>query len=92
MDSAIFEVKKHNVGKDGIEIATKIKHFSHVHDLKLIDEVQINQICDGCVRAILPPFYSYGKCSFFFHKSCVELPRKKNYTYFINTHSPSTQT
>jgi hypothetical protein len=69
VDSAAYEVKKHNVGKDGTKIATEIKHFSHEHDLKLSDEVQNNKICDGCVRAIHPPFYSCGKCSFFLHKS-----------------------
>uniref|UniRef100_A0A2N9GQG9 Phorbol-ester/DAG-type domain-containing protein n=1 Tax=Fagus sylvatica TaxID=28930 RepID=A0A2N9GQG9_FAGSY len=79
VDSAAYEVKKHNVGKDGTKIATEIKHFSHEHDLKLSDEVQNNKICDGCVRAIHPPFYSCGKCSFFLHKSCVELPRRKQH-------------
>uniref|UniRef100_A0A2N9HWB1 Phorbol-ester/DAG-type domain-containing protein n=1 Tax=Fagus sylvatica TaxID=28930 RepID=A0A2N9HWB1_FAGSY len=58
-DSSAYKVKKTNVGKDGTEIATEIEHFSHEHDLKLSDdEVQNNEICDGCVRAILPPFYS----------------------------------
>uniref|UniRef100_A0A2N9HMM1 Zinc finger PHD-type domain-containing protein n=1 Tax=Fagus sylvatica TaxID=28930 RepID=A0A2N9HMM1_FAGSY len=79
VDSAAFEVKKQNMGKDGVEIATEIKHFSHEHDLKLSDEVQNNKICDGCVRAIHPPFYSCGKCSFFLHKSCVELPKRKRH-------------
>jgi hypothetical protein len=58
VDSAAYKVKKHNVGKDRTKIATEIKHFSHEHDLKLSDEVQNNKICDGCVRAIHPPFYS----------------------------------
>uniref|UniRef100_A0A2N9GZ36 DC1 domain-containing protein n=1 Tax=Fagus sylvatica TaxID=28930 RepID=A0A2N9GZ36_FAGSY len=78
VDSAAYEVKKHNVGKDGTKIATEIKHFSHEHDLKLIDEGQNNKICNGCVRAIHPPFYSCGKCSLL-HKSCVELPRRKRH-------------
>ena len=37
--------------EDGTKIATKIKHFSHEHDLKLIDEVLNNQKCNGCIRA-----------------------------------------
>ena len=37
--------------EDGTKIATEIKHFSHEHDLKLIDEVLNNQKCDGCIRA-----------------------------------------
>uniref|UniRef100_A0A2N9FQ97 DC1 domain-containing protein n=1 Tax=Fagus sylvatica TaxID=28930 RepID=A0A2N9FQ97_FAGSY len=79
-DSSAYKVKKTNVGKDGTEIATEIEHFSHEHDLKLSDdEVQNNEICDGCVRAILPPFYRCVECSFFLHKSCAELPIKKRH-------------
>ena len=37
--------------EDGTKIAIEIKHFSHEHDLKLIDEVLNNQKCDGCIRA-----------------------------------------
>ncbi|XP_030958341.1 uncharacterized protein LOC115980204 [Quercus lobata] len=50
VDSATYEVKKFNVGKDGIQIAAELKHFSHDHDLKLTDEVMSNQKCDGCFR------------------------------------------
>ncbi|KAL4636754.1 hypothetical protein ACB092_03G031600 [Castanea dentata] len=76
--AAAYKVKKIKVGEDGTEIATEIEHFSHEHDLKLIDEeVHNNEKCDGCVRAISPPFYSCAKCSFFFHKSCANLPMKK---------------
>uniref|UniRef100_A0A2N9GYT9 DC1 domain-containing protein n=1 Tax=Fagus sylvatica TaxID=28930 RepID=A0A2N9GYT9_FAGSY len=79
-DSSAYKVKKAKVGKDGTEIATEIEHFSHEHDLKLSDdEVQNNEICDGCVRAILPPFYRCVECSFFLHKSCAELPFKKRH-------------
>ena len=66
-------------------MATKIEHFGHEHDLKLIDEVMNNEICDGCVRAILPPFYGCAKCSVFLHKFCVDY-QEKNDTRFINTH------
>ena len=78
-DLATYIVKKINVGEDGIEIAKEIKHFSHEHNLKLIDEVENNKQCDGCLRAILSPFYSCVKCNFFLHKSCIELPRKKRH-------------
>ena len=65
---------------DGIEIATEIQHFSHAHDLELSDdEVHYNKKCNGCVKAILPPFYTHVKCSFFFHKSCANLPKKKRH-------------
>uniref|UniRef100_A0A7N2L4J2 DC1 domain-containing protein n=1 Tax=Quercus lobata TaxID=97700 RepID=A0A7N2L4J2_QUELO len=79
VDSATYEVKKFNVGKDGIQIAAELKHFSHDHDLKLTDEVMSNQKCDGCVRDIFPPFYSCVKCSFFLHDSCANLPKEKRH-------------
>ncbi|XP_050274225.1 uncharacterized protein LOC126717066 isoform X2 [Quercus robur] len=50
VDLAAYEVKKFNVGKDGIQIAAELKHFSHEHDLELTDEVMSNQKCDGCFR------------------------------------------
>uniref|UniRef100_A0A7N2R0L8 Phorbol-ester/DAG-type domain-containing protein n=1 Tax=Quercus lobata TaxID=97700 RepID=A0A7N2R0L8_QUELO len=62
-DSEICKVKKTTVREDGTEIATEIKHFSHEHDLKLTDKIPNNTKCDGCVQAILPPFYSYFKCA-----------------------------
>ena len=61
VDSTTYEVKKSNM-KDETQIVEEIKHISHKHDLKLTNEVPNNQICDGCVRAILPPFYSCVKC------------------------------
>jgi hypothetical protein len=68
------------MGEDKIEIVEEIKHFSHQHDLKLIDELLINnEKCDGCMHPIFPPFYTCGQCRFFLHKSCVELPKKKRH-------------
>lgn len=78
-DSATYIVKKIIVSEDEIEIAKGIKHFSHKHDLKLIDEVENNKQCNGCLRVILPPFYSCVKCNFFLHKSCIKFPRKKRH-------------
>ncbi|KAL4637148.1 hypothetical protein ACB092_03G059500 [Castanea dentata] len=82
IDLEICKVIKTTVGEDETKIATEIKHFSHEHHLKLTDEVPNNKICDGCVRAILPPsFYSCVKfnCSFFLHISCTKLPKIKRY-------------
>ena len=59
--------------EDGTKIATEIKHFSHEHDLKLIDEVLNNQKCDGCIRARI-------------HKKIKEiedLKKKKCFLYFF---------
>ena len=67
------------VGKDKIEILKEIKHFSHGHDLKLTNELENYEICDGCIRPIFPPFYKCAQCSFFLHKSCVELPHEKKH-------------
>ncbi|KAL0005900.1 hypothetical protein SO802_013461 [Lithocarpus litseifolius] len=80
IDSAApYEVKKFLVGEDKTQIDTEIAHFSHEHDLNLTDEVQNSQKCNGCSRAIVPPFYSCVKCSFFLHKSCANLPKKKRH-------------
>jgi hypothetical protein len=80
MDSLAYVVKKMKIGEDKIEIDEEIIHFSHQHDLKLIDDQLLNnKKCDGCRHPILPPFYSCAQCSFFLHKSCVALPRKKQH-------------
>ncbi|KAL4637024.1 hypothetical protein ACB092_03G051200 [Castanea dentata] len=80
IDSAApYEVKKFNVGDDKTQINTEISHFSHEHDLNLTDEVQNSQKCNGCSRAIVPPFYSCAKCSFSLHKSCANLPKEKQH-------------
>ncbi|KAL4633513.1 hypothetical protein ACB092_04G127900 [Castanea dentata] len=60
-DLLAYRVKKINIRENGTEIATEIEHFSHEHDLKLVDEVRNNDKCDGCTQAILPPFYSCAK-------------------------------
>uniref|UniRef100_A0A7N2R0Q0 Phorbol-ester/DAG-type domain-containing protein n=1 Tax=Quercus lobata TaxID=97700 RepID=A0A7N2R0Q0_QUELO len=78
--SAAYEVKNIKLGEDGTEIAAKIQHFSHEHDLKLSDdEVLNNEKCDGCIQAIFPSFYSCVNCNFFLHESCAKLPRKKRH-------------
>ncbi|KAK7824130.1 hypothetical protein CFP56_034710 [Quercus suber] len=90
-----YEVKKYNIREGGIQIAAEIKHFSHEHDLMLTEQLlknpspehdlmlteQLlkNQKCDGCIRAIVSPFYSCIKCSFFLHESCANLPKKKQH-------------
>ena len=56
--------------EDGTKIATKIKHFSHEHDLKLIDEVLNNQKCNGCIRARI-------------HKKIKEIEDFKKNVFFI---------
>ena len=63
----------------GIQIAAEIKYFSHEHDLMLTEQLLKTQKCNGCVRAIVPPFYSCVKCSFFLHESCANLPKTKRH-------------
>jgi hypothetical protein len=80
IDSLTYVVKKSKMGDDNIEIAVEIKHFSHEHDMNLIDEeLEKQEKCDGCLWPIEPPFYTCTQCRFFLHKSCVELPRKKSH-------------
>ena len=80
---AAYNVKNIKVREDGTKIATEIDHFSHRHDLKLTnEEVHNNEKCDGCGRAIFPPFYSCANCSFFLHKSCANLPIKKQHPLY----------
>ncbi|KAG6702132.1 hypothetical protein I3842_07G019000 [Carya illinoinensis] len=77
IDSLPYIVKKTKPEGDRIEVHTEIKHFSHEHDLKLNDELGINQKCDACIRSISrPPFYTCAPCGFCLHKSCAELSRK----------------
>jgi hypothetical protein len=80
IDSLLYVVNKSKLGEDKVEIAVEIKHFSHEHDLKLIDEqLENDEKCDRCMWPIYPPFYTCTPCRFFLHKSCVELPIKKSH-------------
>ncbi|XP_059439995.1 uncharacterized protein LOC132172501 [Corylus avellana] len=80
IDSLTYVVKKSKLGDDKVEIAVEIKHFSHEHDLKLIDEqLEKEEKCDGCLWPVDPPFYTCTQWRFFLHKYCVELPRKKSH-------------
>jgi hypothetical protein len=80
-DSELDELAQNTkVGEEKIEMMPiEIKHFSHEHDLKLFEELENYEICDGCIRPIFPPFYNCAQCDFFLHKSCVELPLKKRH-------------
>ena len=79
VDLVTYKVKKSKMKEDGTQVVEEIRHFSHKHRLRLSNEVPNNQICDGCVRDILPPFYSCVKCRFFLHESCAKLPPKKRH-------------
>ncbi|TYI07910.1 hypothetical protein ES332_A10G259300v1 [Gossypium tomentosum] len=71
-----FSIRKMiKVGEKMINI--EIEHFSHHHNLVLSDEVKERRYCDGCSRLILTSFYGCLECDFFLHKSCAELPKKK---------------
>ncbi|XVF65533.1 hypothetical protein PTKIN_Ptkin09bG0256800 [Pterospermum kingtungense] len=61
--------------------ATKIKHFKHIHNLLLSDEImEHDQSCDGCMLPISNSFYSCSEleCDFLLHKACAELPKMKH--------------
>ncbi|XP_017617496.2 uncharacterized protein LOC108461995 [Gossypium arboreum] len=71
-----FSVRKMiKVGEKLINI--EIEHFSHQHNLVLSDEVKERRYCGGCSQLILTSFYGCLECDFFLHKSCAELPKKK---------------
>ena len=78
------------MGKDGIEIATAIKHFSHKHELKLSDDEFLNiEKCDGCIQVIPPPPpSSCVSCSFFLHESCAKLHAQKRHPLTLFPKSP----
>ncbi|XP_022764318.1 uncharacterized protein LOC111309552 [Durio zibethinus] len=63
--------------------ATKIKHFSHEHDLILGNKLKEDddRHCDGCMLSISTLFYYCSQCEFFLHKTCAELPRKKHHWF-----------
>ncbi|KAI4348786.1 hypothetical protein L6164_009464 [Bauhinia variegata] len=65
------------LGEDGR--VEEIKHFSHHHALKLVEQQRhqdADKLCDGCIQPISPPFFACAQnCSFLLHKNCSELPR-----------------
>ncbi|XVF82014.1 hypothetical protein PTKIN_Ptkin16aG0008700 [Pterospermum kingtungense] len=65
--------------KDGENVMnTEIKHFSHRHNLVSTEVVKnVNRYCDCCSILITTSFYLCFQCNFSLHKSCAELPRKK---------------
>ncbi|KAL9373693.1 hypothetical protein Peur_033313 [Populus x canadensis] len=65
-------------------IIEEIEHFSHQHNLILIDKVDDDLKCDGCMLPISTPFYSCASCNFFLDKTCIELPKKKKWQYHEN--------
>jgi len=65
-------------------IIEEIEHFSHQHNLILIDKVDDDLKCDGCMLPISTPFYSCASCNFFLDKTCIELPRRKKWQYHEN--------
>jgi len=65
-------------------IIEEIEHFSHQHNLILIDKVDDDLKCEGCMLPISTPFYRCARCNFFLDKTCIELPRKKKWQYHEN--------
>ncbi|KAJ4850823.1 hypothetical protein Tsubulata_037029 [Turnera subulata] len=64
-----------------VEVADEeiINHWSHPHELVLID-IQDGeggeQYCDGCKLPIFSPFYGCKECNFFLDKKCITLPQQ----------------
>ncbi|KAK7818835.1 hypothetical protein CFP56_040899, partial [Quercus suber] len=79
VDSEICKVIKTIVREDGTKIATKIKHFSHEHDLKLTDEVPNNKICDSICGSELYRVFHCTTCEFVLDFKCTTLPQSAWY-------------
>ncbi|XVF62914.1 hypothetical protein PTKIN_Ptkin09bG0046900 [Pterospermum kingtungense] len=62
---------------------TKIKHFSHAHDLILSDNtMEKDKYCDACMLLISNSFYyCSSRCDFFLHQTCSKLLRKKHFWF-----------
>ncbi|PPD70861.1 hypothetical protein GOBAR_DD32256 [Gossypium barbadense] len=80
-------IEKHDDGE-----MTKIKHFSHKHNLilskNLIEEhcdgaSLMDKYCDGCVLPISNPFYYCSECDFLLHKSCAKSPKQEQLWFHI---------
>ncbi|ESQ50337.1 hypothetical protein EUTSA_v10001923mg [Eutrema salsugineum] len=62
-----------------------IKHFSHDHNLQIINKDELilheNIVCAACIFQVCsePSFYSCNKCDFVLHEKCANLPRKKRH-------------
>ncbi|KAG4181229.1 hypothetical protein ERO13_A10G214000v2 [Gossypium hirsutum] len=82
LDPSFLVVEMIKYGENVIN--TKIKHFSHRHNLVLSDEIKDRSYCDGCSQLILTSFYGCLECDFFLHKSCVELPKKQQILSLIH--------
>ncbi|GKU85919.1 hypothetical protein SLEP1_g519 [Rubroshorea leprosula] len=55
----------------------EIKFCSHGHPLVLAEEMDDESpknYCFGCEEAVEGSSYSCGKCIFFLHKNCAQLP------------------
>ncbi|XP_007035049.2 PREDICTED: uncharacterized protein LOC18603172 [Theobroma cacao] len=79
VDSITCVIERNEAGE-----ATKVKHFSHDHDLVLSKIIiEDYKCCDGCMLSISTSFYSCSQCDFFLHKTCAELPRKTRLWYHL---------
>ncbi|EOY18287.1 Cysteine/Histidine-rich C1 domain family protein, putative [Theobroma cacao] len=85
MDPSFLVIKEIKLGENVIN--KEIKHFSHEHNLVLYDEVKDEKWCDGCSLLIETSFYHCSECDFCLHKSCAELPKKKQFWFLPLFHS-----
>ncbi|XP_007029374.2 PREDICTED: uncharacterized protein LOC18599369 [Theobroma cacao] len=67
------------INLEGDMVAMVVKHFSHPHKLTLNEKVNDDKLCDCCITPILEPFYSCLECDLFLHKTCLQLPKRKQH-------------
>ncbi|XP_040996175.1 uncharacterized protein LOC121242370 [Juglans microcarpa x Juglans regia] len=51
------------------------KDEESIQSLSITNELEIDKMCNACIRSIFPPFYACAQCGFFLHKSCAEVPK-----------------
>jgi hypothetical protein len=90
-DSLAYAVKKITMGEDKIEIVQEIKHFSHQHDLKLVESFlsPTKNVMGVCILYSLR-FTLVLNVDFFFINLVLNYQEKRD-THFTPTSSPSSQ-
>ncbi|XP_038698091.1 uncharacterized protein LOC119995660 [Tripterygium wilfordii] len=72
VDPITCVIKEIKIGED--KIAAEIKHFSHEHNLVLINDVKVQKQSHACMLPISSTGYICADCDFLLHKTCANLP------------------
>lgn len=75
------------MGEDNIEVAIEIKHFSHEHDLELMNDLEITKNVMGVNGQYILHFIDVLNANFFFAILMPNCLQKRN-TFVKPTQSP----